>query len=68
MQNPVNSLHNLSHSALNDLQKAFQECKNSSTGGLILSAMVKIRDIHSLMPVGEASCSDIDPEEYCSAV
>ncbi len=68
MQNLVNSLHNLSHSAINDLQSAFQECKYSSAGGLILSAMVKIRDIHNLMPMGDTSCSDIDPEEYCSAV
>jgi len=68
MQNPVDSLHTLSHAAIKDLQNAFQECKNSSAGGLILSAMVKLMDIHNLIPGCEASCSEIDPEEYCSAV
>lgn len=68
MKNPVDSLHILSHSAIKDLQDAFQECKNSSAGGFILSAMLTVKDIHNLIPGCDFSCSDIDPEEYCSGV
>ena len=67
MQTP-NTLHSLTQLALDHLQCAFQECRHAPTEGLILAALVRVRQVHdSLLDVKEA-VSEIDAEEYCCPV
>ena len=49
MQNPVDTMHFLTNSAISDMQKAFQECKYPLAEGLILSALVKLVDVHEML-------------------
>jgi hypothetical protein len=64
----INSLLNLTQVALNDLQNAFQECQHAAAEGMILSALVKVKQLHeALIDVKECS-SDLEPEEFCCAV
>jgi len=61
-------IHILTHSLLDELQHAFQECGEESIEARILSAIVSVRMVHDdVTPLG-CSCSGIDPEEYCCAV
>jgi hypothetical protein len=62
------SPHILTHVVINDLQKAFIACHDSSAEELILSAIVTARKVHDLLCQIDYSSSDIDPEEYCAAV
>ena len=64
----INSLCNLTQVALNDLQRAFQECQHAAAEGLILSAIVKVKQVQeALIDVKECS-SDLETEEFCCAV
>lgn len=67
MQN-LDRLYLLTHSAINDLNNAFQECRCSHSEGFILSVMVSVKNIQDLLLEQESFCSDVDPEEYCCAV
>ncbi len=64
----MNSLRTLTQVALNDLQSAFLECQHAAAEGMILSALVKVKQVHeALLDVKECT-SDLEPEEYCCAV
>lgn len=66
--NNVVDLHKLTHSAMEELQYAFQECTQKQIDGRILSAIVSVRMVHDILIAPEFSCADIDPEEFCCAV
>jgi hypothetical protein len=61
-------LHTLTHSAMEDLQHAFLECKQKPLESRILSAIVSVKMVHDSLNSPEFSSSDIDPEELCCAV
>lgn len=42
----VNRLNSLTQAALDDLQRAFLECPHAPTEGLILSALVMVKQVH----------------------
>ena len=67
MQN-VNNLRNLTQVALNELQNAFQECHHMGAEGMILSALVKVKQVHEALLELKECRVDLDPEEYCCAV
>ncbi|NVN90118.1 MAG: hypothetical protein HXX11_05885 [Desulfuromonadales bacterium] len=66
MQNLTVNMHSLTHAALDDLQSAFQNCSRTDEG-LILSALVKVKTLHDLLPCIENSCSDSNPGDYFQA-
>lgn len=47
--------------------KAFRNCPDKPTEGLILSAMVSIKEVHDKLMIIDLP-AEFDPEEYCSAV
>ena len=67
MKYPDN-LHTVTHSAMNDLQRAFIKCGEKSIECHILSAIVSLKVLHDKITTKELSCPDIDPEEYCCAI
>ncbi|MBT0666158.1 hypothetical protein KI809_17745 [Geobacter pelophilus] len=67
MQNHSN-MHTLTHTIINDLQQAFSACSDHPTEGLILSAIVTVKQVHDLLPQPESAMADLDPEEYCCAI
>ena len=66
--NTVTTLHSHAHNAIETLQHAFQSCPHRPTDGLILSALVALRQMHDELKNLDSTASDIDPEEYCCAV
>lgn len=66
MHNLTVNMHNLTHAALNDLQNAFQNCSRTDEG-LILSALVKVKTLHDLLPGIESSRSHGTPDQYVQA-
>jgi len=66
MKNLTANMHSLTQAAINDLQSAFQNC-NRSDEGLILSALVKVKTLHDMLPCVENCCSDSNPGEYYQA-
>ena len=64
----MNSMHNLTHAAMEQLQSAFLECRHARAEGMILSALVTVKKVHdALLDVTEPP-ADLDPEELCCAV
>lgn len=62
------SLHPLTHVVINDLQKAIITCHDRPTEGLILSAIMTVKKVHDQLLNIDSTTSDLDPEEYCSAI
>lgn len=61
-------LHALTHVVISDLKKAYVTCLDSPAEVLILSAMVTINKVHDHLLKTDCGSSDIDPEDYCSAI
>ena len=49
MQCDTKNMHTLTHAVIEDLQSAFQRCDHPVESS-ILSALVKVRTIHDLLP------------------
>lgn len=64
----VTTLHSQTHNAIETLQHAFQSCPHRPTDGLILSALVALRQMHDELKCLDSTTPDMDPEEYCYAV
>jgi hypothetical protein len=67
MQN-VNNLQKLTNTALEQLQRAFQECRHAPAEGMILSALVTVRQVHDALLDAKEARSDLEYEELCCAV
>ncbi|RNC70416.1 MAG: hypothetical protein ED859_06315 [Desulfuromonadales bacterium] len=66
--NTVTTLHSRAHNAIETLQNAFQTCPHRQTDGLILSALVALRQMHDELKSLDSTASDNDPEDYCCGV
>lgn len=66
--NNVTSLHSHAHTAIENLQNAFQSCPHRQTDGMILSALVALRQLHDELKSLDSTAPDMDPEDYCCAV
>lgn len=64
----MNRLHPLTHAALEDLQSAFQECQQSKAEGLILSALVKIKQVHDLVAEMKEPAPEVAYDSFPCAV
>lgn len=62
------NLHSLTHVVINDLQKASNICPDRSTEGLIKSAIMAVKSVHDQLLNVDCSSTEIDPEEYCTAI
>lgn len=62
------NLHTLTHLIISDLQKACTGSPAAQIEGLILSAMVTVKEVHDQLLSSECGTADIDPEEYCTAI
>ena len=68
MNNLDTDLPQLTSTAIETLQQAFVQCSHVPTGGLILSALVKIKQVHDNLNLINQACSEADPSEYCAAI
>lgn len=66
--NTATSLHTHAHNAIETLQHAFQVCPHRPTDGLILSALVALKQMHDELKRLDNTAADNEPEEYCCAV
>ena len=67
MQN-VNNMHKLTHAAIEQLQRAFVDCRHAPSEGVLLSALVAVKQVHDALLDLKETCSDLEPEELCCAV
>jgi len=65
-QNP--NLHTLCHVVINDLKKAYIASLDNPIEVHILSALVTAKKVHDQLLNIDSTTTDLDPEEYCSAV
>ena len=63
-----NKLPQLTRATIETLQNAYESCADSPTGGLILSAMVMIKQVHEELATGHHTMPESDPAEYCAAI
>ena len=61
------TLHTLTHNAMDTLRMAYGECANRPVEGRILSAMLTVKQVHDMLQRPD-SPELLDPEEYCAAI
>jgi hypothetical protein len=68
MNSQDNNLPQLTSTAIETLQQAFVQCSHGPTEGLILAALVKIKQVHDALNSINEARYEADPSEYCTAI